>query len=133
MTITTSGAPAGTYTLTLTGTDSRPAIGGDRTSTLTLVVLTPAQAIPNVIATLNALLAAGTLNGGQANSLIVKLQHAMSSLTAKAGQPTGCNQLQSFVNEVHGYVNGGKLTPAQADQLLGGPLGILAIMASVPC
>jgi len=25
------------------------------------------------------------------------------------------------------------LTPAQADTLLGGPLGILAIMAAIPC
>ena len=86
-----------------------------------------------MISTVNALLAAGTLNHGQANSLIVKLQHAITSLTSKPGQPTGCNQLHSFVNEVHAYVSAGILTPAQADQLLGGPLGILAIMAAIPC
>jgi hypothetical protein len=133
LTITTSGAPPGNYTLTLKGTDARPAIGGDRTATLNLVVLTPAQAIPNVISTVNAFLAAGTLNGGQANSLIVKLQHAITSLTSKPDQPTACNQLQSFVNEVHAYVSAGILTPSQADELLGGPLGILAIMAAIPC
>jgi TRAP-type mannitol/chloroaromatic compound transport system permease large subunit len=37
------------------------------------------------------------------------------------------------VKEVNAYVSGGKLTQAQADSLLGGPLGILAIMAAVPC
>jgi hypothetical protein len=133
LTITTANAPAGTYSLTVTGTDSRPSIGGTRMTTLTLVVLTPAQAIPNVIATINGLHAAGVLNGGQANSLIVKLNHAITSLTSKPDQPTACNQLQAFVNEVNAYVMAGILTPAEADSLLGGPLGILAIMASIPC
>jgi hypothetical protein len=73
------------------------------------------------------------LNKGQTNSLVVKLNHAIDSLTSKPDQPTACNQLQAFVNEVNAYVSGGKLTPAQADSLLGGPLGILAIMAAVPC
>jgi hypothetical protein len=73
------------------------------------------------------------LNKGQANSLIVKLQHAIDSLTTKPDQPTACNQLQAFVNEVNAYVKAGILTPAQAAQLLGGPLGILAIMAAIPC
>ncbi len=133
LTITTANAPPGIFTLTLTGTDARAAIGGTRTATLTLQVLTPAQAIPNVISTIQGLKAAGVLNGGQANSLIVKLQHAIDSLTTKPDQPTACNQLQAFVNEVHAYVQAGILTQAQADSLLGGPLGILAIMASIPC
>jgi hypothetical protein len=133
LTITTAGAPAGTYVLTLTGTDARPLIGGSRSATLNLTILTPAQAIPNIITAINNLKAAGVLNGGQANSLIVKLNHAIDSLTTKPDQPTACNQLQAFVNEVNAYVNSGKLTPAQADTLLGGPLGILAIMAAIPC
>ena len=55
------------------------------------------------------------------------------SLNSKPDQPTACNQLQAFVNEVNAYVQSGKLTQAQADSLLGGPLGILAIMAAIPC
>jgi hypothetical protein len=133
LTITTAGAPPGTYVLTLTGTDARPLIGGSRSATLSLTILTPAQAIPNIITAINNLKAAGVLNGGQANSLIVKLNHAIDSLTTKPDQPTACNQLQAFVNEVNAYVTSGKLTPAQADTLLGGPLGILAIMAAIPC
>ena len=108
-------------------------IGGSRSATLSLTVLTPAQAIPNVITTVQGLQAAGVLNGGQANSLIVKLNHAIDSLTSKPHQPTGCNQLQAFVNEVNAYVSAGILTPAQAGTLLGGPLGIQAIMEAVPC
>ena len=133
LTITTAGAPPGTYSLTLTGTDARLLIGGTRSATLTLTILTPAQAIPNVITTVQGLQAAGVLNRGQANSLIVKLNHAIDSLNSKPHQPTACNQLQAFVNEVHAYVSAGILTQAQADTLLGGPLGIVAIMAAIPC
>jgi hypothetical protein len=133
LTITTTGAPPGTYSLTLTGTDARPLLGGTRSATLSLTILTPAQAIPNVITTIQGLEAAGVLNGGQANSLIVKLNHAIDSLNSKPNLPTACNQLQAFVNEVNAYVNAGILTQAQADTLLGGPLGILAIMAAIPC
>jgi hypothetical protein len=133
LTITTAGAPPGTYSLTLTGTDARPLVGGTRSATLSLTILTPAQAIPSVITTIEGLQTAGVLNGGQANSLIVKLNHAIDSLNSKPNQPTACNQLQAFVNEVNAYVNAGTLTQAQADTLLGGPLGILAIMAAIPC
>ncbi len=134
LTIATASAPPGTYGLTLTGTDGRALVGGLRSATLSLTVLTPAQAIPNVITTAQGLQAAGVLNGGQANSFIVKLNHAIDKLTSTPhGQTTACNQLQAFVNEVNDYVSNGILTPAQAGTLLGGPLGILAIMEAVPC
>jgi hypothetical protein len=134
LTISTVGAPPGSSALTLTGTDARPAIGGSRSATLHLTVLTPAQAIPKVIDTINGLESGGTLNGGQANSLIVKLDHAMAGLTqTPPQQPAACNQLQAFVNEVNSLVAGGTLSSAQGDQLLGGPLGVLAIMAAIPC
>ena len=133
LTITTASAPPGTYSLTLTGTDARLLIGGTRSATLTLTILTPAQALPNVITTIEGLQAAGVLNHGQANSLIVKLNHAIDSLNSKPDQPTACNQLQAFINEVNAYVSAGILTQAQADTLLDGPLGIVAIMAAIPC
>ncbi len=129
LTLTTANAPPGTYPLTLTGTDARSLIGGSRSTGLSLTILTPAQAIPNVITTIEGLEAAGVLNHGQANSLEVKLGHAIDSLNSKPDQPTACNQLQAFVNEV----NARHLTPAQTDSILGGPLGILAIMAAIPC
>jgi hypothetical protein len=132
LTITTANAPPGTYSLTLTGTDARALIGGSRSTNLSLTVLTPAQAIPNVISTVEGLQAGGTLNGGQAHSLIVKLQHAIDHLNA-SNVPPACGVLQAFVNEVDDFVSNGILTPAQANTLLGGPLGILAIMAAVPC
>ena len=134
LTITTAGAPPGDYVLTVTGTDARSQIGGTRSTTLNLTVLTPAQAIPAIVTKIQGLLGAGVLNKGQANSLIVKLNHAIDSLNnSKPDQPTACNQLQAFVNEVNAYVSSGELTPAQADTLLGGPLGINAIMTAIPC
>lgn len=129
LTVTTANAPPGTYPLTLTGTDARPLIGGSRSTGLSLTILTPAQAIPNIITTIGGLEAAGVLNHGQANSLVVKLNHAIDSLNSKPDQPTACNQLQAFVNEV----NARHLTAAQTNSLLGGPLGVLAIMAAIPC
>ncbi len=134
LTITTSGAAAGTYTLTITGTDATPLTGGTRTATVTLIVLTPAQALPGVISTINGLKAGGVLTSGQANSLITKLNHAIGNLNSSPPKDsTACNQLQSFVNEVNSLVAEGVLTQAEADTLLQGPLGVLAIMASIPC
>lgn len=132
LTVTTVMTPSGTYTLTITGTDARSPEGGARTASPTLVVLTPQQALQLVINQINGFKSGGVLNGGQANSLIVKLNAAISSLNSNAPK-TACNQLGSFVNEVNGYVAGGILTPAQANQLLGGTLGVNAIMAAIPC
>jgi hypothetical protein len=121
-------------TLTITGTDSRSPEGGTRSTMATLVILTPAQAIQLIINQINSFLASNVLSNGQANSLIVKLNHAITSLNFKPpDQATACNQLNAFVNEVNSYVASQILTPAQANLLLGGPLGINAIRAAIPC
>jgi hypothetical protein len=73
----------------------------------------------------------GVLNSGQSNSLTVKLTNAIGKLNL-GDRNTARNQLNAFVNEVNAYVNAGILTRAQADQILGGPLGINAIIASIP-
>jgi hypothetical protein len=63
---------------------------------LNLTVLTPAQAIPTIINTINNLQVGGVWNCGQATSLLVKSNHVIASLTPKPpDQPTACNQLQS--------------------------------------
>jgi hypothetical protein len=133
LTITTRSTPAGTYALTVAGTDGRVPEGGTRAAQPTLIVLTPAQALQLVIGQVDDLLSAGVLNHGQANSLIVKLRHAINNLNHRPGKPTACNQLSAFVHEVNAYVSAGILTAAQADTLLGGPLGVRAIMTAIPC
>ena len=57
------------------------------------------------------------LNDGQANSFIVKLNHAIDSLNSKPDQPTACNQLQAFVNEVNAYVSVGQADPGTGRHL----------------
>jgi hypothetical protein len=72
----------------------------------------------------------GVLNNGQSNSLTVKLTHAIDKLNL-GDRNTARNELNAFVNEVNAYVNARILTRAQADQILGGPLGINSIIASI--
>ena len=45
------------------------------------------------------------MNKGQANSLIVKLQHAINQLNTRPDKKTACNQLSAFVHEVNAYVS----------------------------
>src|SRR5262249_22053621 len=131
--VSTASVAPGTYSLTLGGTDSRPSIGGERTSSLSLTVLTPSQALQTlIIPAVNALHTGGTLNGGQTNSLLTKINHAISNLGSKSSPNSACGDLTAFVNEVNSYVSAGILTPAQASSLLNGPLGVIAIMASIP-
>jgi hypothetical protein len=128
-TITTSGAASSPgVVLTVAGADTRSPEGGARSTQVVLVVLTPAQAIPLVINSVNSLAQAGAINNGQANSLISKLEQAIASLLTKGGQSTACNQLAAFVMEVNAI-----LSPSQAALLLGGPLGIDAIRLAIPC
>jgi photosystem II stability/assembly factor-like uncharacterized protein len=133
LTIITSSTPSGTYTLTIVGADGRTPEGGTRNTHPTLIVLTSAQALQLVINAVNSLQSSGVLNRGQANSLVVKLSHAIDNLNLRPDKRTACNQLAAFVHEVNAYVSAGILTPAQANTLLGGPLGVLAIMAAIPC
>ena len=133
LTITTTNVASGTYTLTVSGTDGRSPQGGTRIIHPTLVVLTAQQALQQIINQINDLHSSGVLNKGQANSLIVKLQHAIDQLNTRPDKKTACNQLSAFVHEVNAYVSAGILTQAQADALLNPPLGVLAIMASIPC
>jgi photosystem II stability/assembly factor-like uncharacterized protein len=131
--IATVNASSGTFTITIAGTDGRHPQGGTRSTQATLAVLAPAQALEQVINQVNDLHRNGVLNKGQANSLIVKLTHAIDNLNNRPDKKTACNQLSAFVHEVNAYVAAGILTPAQANALLGPPLGVLAIMAAIPC
>ena len=80
-----------------------------------MTVLTPQQALQDCIAKVQMLVP--PLNQGQANSLITKLNQAISSLDqGKTG--TACNQLQAFINQASGFTNGGILTPAQGQMLI---------------
>ncbi len=130
--VTTVNTRAGNYTLTITGTDNRSPEGGTRSISPTLTVLTPQQALQLLINQINAMRSSGVLTPAQAASLTSQLSSAIARLNAGGVKPA-CNQVKSFVDAVDALVHSGALTQAQADQLLDPPLGVFAIMASIPC
>ena len=119
--------------VSITGTYNGDANHLGSTGSSSLDVLTPSQALELVINQVGDLESNGVLNHGQANSLVVKLRHASDNLDASRNKRTACNQLSALVHEVNADVSAGILSPAQADTLLGGPTGVLAAMAAIPC
>jgi hypothetical protein len=65
----------------------------------------------------NALVTAGTLNGGQGNALLAKLRAAEKQLQLGRTQ-TAVNQVNAFIHQVEDFVTTGVLTADQADGLL---------------
>ena len=96
---------SGPDTLNVTASDGSLGSSGS----VAINVQSAAQQAANLQAQVNALLNAGVLNHGQANSLNVKL-----NLMGNAGD---IGKVQSFLNEVAAYLNAGILTQAQADAL----------------
>jgi hypothetical protein len=99
---------SGGDTLSLTATDG----GVSATpASVAITVESIAQEAADLQAQVGVLQAAGVLNQGQANSLIVKLN--------LRGNNGDVGKVQAFLNEVLADVNAGILTQAQADALLG--------------
>jgi pullulanase-type alpha-1,6-glucosidase len=83
--------------------------------------------IPLLIEDIEGLLEAGVLNHGQANSLIAKLDTALSQL-AKGQTKAVAKQIAAFVNEVESLVAGGILSPEQGAALIAAAEDILDTM-----
>jgi DNA/RNA endonuclease G (NUC1) len=92
-------ATVGTFTVTLTVTDSR---GLTSTATTTASIMSPIQAIRSLLAETTQ------------NSLRVKLNAAIASLDRGNTAPA-VNQLEAFLNEVDGMVRSGRLAESTAD------------------
>jgi hypothetical protein len=75
------------------------------------------EAIDDAIDAVESLVADGTLNKGQGNSLIAKLETARKQLLRGKLTPT-VPVLNAFLNEVNALVQSARLTPAQAFPLL---------------
>jgi len=102
-----SYAAAGTYTLRLTVTDDD---GGAGQATATVTVQTTQAALSRIAGAVNAL---NSLNAGQKNSLIAKLNAASAS--AARGDNKACNnQLNAFLNEFQADVKTAKVSDLQA-------------------
>jgi YVTN family beta-propeller protein len=77
----------------------------------------PQQIIQSLIGQIQSLVTANTLNQGEGNSLIAKLQAAQASI-GRGNTTAACSQLESFLNEVEALVRGGRLTTLQGQELI---------------
>lgn len=79
-------------------------------------VVTPAQAINNLITTIGNMV----LPGGVANNLSAPLGQASTLLNDNnpSNDIAACGKLNAFIDKVNAKVQNGQLTPAQASQLL---------------
>ena len=98
-----SYAAPGTYTITLTVTDDDAGAGQ---ATATVTVQTPQQALTSIGAAVQAL---KTLNAGQKNSLVAKLNAAGASI-GRGDTTAANNQLNAFLNELQAEVNAGLIS-----------------------
>lgn len=101
---------AGTYTVTLTVADDENVTG---LATTKVAVETPQQALSSMIAFVQGL---SSLNKGQQNSLIVKLQHASDSY-GSGDHKTAHNQLNAFINELDADLKSGKISASAYNSL----------------
>jgi uncharacterized protein len=79
--------------------------------------LTTEQQINELIAMVQALVDDGTLNDGQGNALISKLENVLAKL-AKGNNNAAAHQLGAFINQVEDYIDDGVLTFEQGDPLI---------------
>jgi DNA/RNA endonuclease G (NUC1) len=95
---------AATFTVTITINDGV----ATATTTTTVTVITPTDAIGQATAAINALAAAGMLNGGQATSLKAKLTGAQRSISE--GHVNGAlGKLQAAINALDALMRSGRL------------------------
>ncbi len=90
--------------------------------------LTPQQATQAIINSVNALFSQGVLNGGQDNSLVTTLQHAINLMNA--GKKAGAiGNLDSFISEVNDLLSSGVLSPSQAASLISAAESVIAALS----
>lgn len=79
--------------------------------------LTPEEQIENLITRVEDLIADGTLNQGQGNALISKLNAALMNLQKGKIEPA-INELQAFINQVEAFINAGILSEEVGQSLI---------------
>lgn len=114
---------AGTFNVTLTVSDDD---GGVGRATTKVTVQTPAQALNSMAGYVSGLT---SLNAGQRNSLIAKLNAAAAS-AARGNTTAAHNQINAFLNEVAADANTGKLSAAQAAALGGAAHAVQAALGN---
>ena len=114
-------ATAGTFNVTVTNP------GGGTSNSVSFIVLTPQEATQGIINAVNALFSQGVVNGGQDNSLVTQLQHAINMLNE--GKNAGAiGNLDSFISEVNDLLSSGVLSPSQAASLVSAADSVIAAL-----
>lgn len=85
--------------------------------TISQPTTTPREQIQAVKAQVKQLRTSKTLNKGQSNALMTKLDSALAKLE-RGNKKAAANQLHAFVNQVQAFHHGKKITTAQAQPLL---------------
>ena len=117
--LTSDIAVAGTFNVTVTNP------GGITSNAVSFTVVTPQDATQTIIIAVNTLLSQGVLNGGQDNSLVSQLRHAITMMNA--GKNAGAiGNLQSFISEVNDLLSSGVLPPSQAASLISAAQAVIA-------
>lgn len=102
--------------------------GGQTANTVSFTVVTPQAATQAIGSSVNVLFAQGVINGGQQNSLVVQLQHAVMMMSA--GKNNGAiGNLESFISEVNDLSSSGVLSAAQASSLIGSAQSVIAALS----
>jgi hypothetical protein len=102
-------APGTTYTVLVSGAASVGVPGGDSgvqqvPVTWDFTTITVREQINRLIAEIEALRKDGTLNRGQANTLITKLEGAIQKLD-QGQDRVAINRLKAFVNQVYSFID----------------------------
>ena len=98
-----------------------------RTTAVFVTMRSPVEQIDVIIGTIEDLLADGKLNGGQANSLIKKLENAQAKI--ERGQTgVAINQLMAFINEVESLVAEGVLSASDGAALIEAARNVIAAL-----
>lgn len=106
-------ASGGTYTVQLIVTDI---LGLADTTTTTATIATTQEAIEDVIAQIDALVATGALNTGNGKALRSELDAALKRVD-KGQLADAINKLGAFLDQLDDFVSSGKITATQADPL----------------
>jgi IPT/TIG domain-containing protein len=114
-------ASAGTFSVTVTNP------GGITSNAVSFTVVTPQDATQAIINSVNVLFSQGVINGGQDNSLVVQLQHAITLMNAEKNAGAIGN-LDSFITEVNDLLSSGVLSPSQAASLVGAAESVIAAL-----
>jgi uncharacterized repeat protein (TIGR03803 family) len=99
--------------------------GSSNRGTVFVVSTTPQGAAAVIVTQVNGLLTQGTINKGQDNSLVKKLQNAVSLIIA--GKIEGAiGNLEGFINEVNALENSRRLTGEQGSALTSAAQSVIA-------